>query len=113
MPHRFKEGDRVVVRERMTRRQSQIMSAILQYQWNHDGRSPKLKEIGEAVGLRSLNSVVYQILRLQVAGYLNGSFREHRALRVLRMPGKVIRDYKIIWRTINGKLVYVGGSDDA
>lgn len=45
-------------------RVSAIFDFIVQYKQEHDGNSPTIREIGDAVGLRSSSTVNYYLQRL-------------------------------------------------
>jgi SOS-response transcriptional repressor LexA len=54
----------------LTDRQIEILNFIHEYQTEH-GFVPAMREIGEAVGIRSTSAVSYQINRLVLLGYIS------------------------------------------
>jgi SOS-response transcriptional repressor LexA len=69
----------------MSARQRQIVAFIADYTAAY-GYPPTYREIGAAVGLRSLNTVRYQLGRLAELGVLEGRPAARRA-RTLRLVG--------------------------
>lgn len=83
----------------LTKRQFQILNAILRYQREHS-YSPTFREVADAVGIRNLTVLDYHLHRLQANGYLAPrAYKATRALQVLKMP------YEIIWQMVDGELV--------
>lgn len=84
----------------MTKRQFQILSAILRFQREH-GYPPSQREVAKAVGI-SAEKVWFAEKGLKAEGYLQRDGYMHsarRCLRVLKMPGE------IIWQMVDGELV--------
>jgi repressor LexA len=69
----------------LTWRQRKILQVIRQ-SVQHRGYPPSRREIGEAVGLTSTSSVLYQLSTLQSKGYLRWEAGRPRTLEV-RLPG--------------------------
>jgi len=93
----------------MTKRQSQVTKAILDYQLRN-GRSPTLKELGERLGICP-RAVTYQLVHLETLGYLrrDGSGSYGNGTRVLEVvwPAKnIIRPKTLLWRMVDGELLY-------
>ena len=60
-----------------------IQRSIAQY-----GYPPSMREIGDAVGLKSLSSVTHQLNQLELSGYLRRDAGKTRAMEVLiDLPG--------------------------
>ena len=60
-----------------------IQRSIAQY-----GYPPSMREIGDAVGLKSLSSVTHQLGQLELSGYLRRDAGKTRAMEVLiDLPG--------------------------
>jgi len=70
------------VRKPLTAKQSAILEAI-QESIAGRGYPPSMREIGDAVGLRSLSSVTHQLNQLELAGRLRRDPNRPRAMEVL------------------------------
>ena len=57
-----------------------IQRSIAQY-----GYPPSMREIGDAVGLKSLSSVTHQLGQLELSGYLRRDAGKTRAMEVLKI----------------------------
>ena len=66
----------------LTKRQAQIINAIIRYKQNNDGISPTYDELAHMVGLPSASTVKHHIDRLHKAGIL-----DFRGVRNIRIPG--------------------------
>jgi len=93
----------------MTKRQGQVMEAILNHQLQK-GRSPSLKELGKRLGLRPLSAQHY-LRELEALGHLrrNGSGAYSYGTRTLEVvwPAKnLIRPRWLLWRMVDGELLY-------
>ncbi len=73
-------------RKALTTRQRQILEAITSSTEKH-GYPPTMREIGDAVGLKSLSSVTHQLGQLEKAGYVRRDPRLPRAIEVLGPDG--------------------------
>lgn len=71
--------------EPLTDRQSRILDAIRQ-SIARNGYPPSWREIADAVGLASDDSVGYQLGKLEEKGYLRRSPRKSRAIELLTPP---------------------------
>lgn len=69
-------------RKSLTTRQRQILAAIQESIERH-GYPPTMREMGEAVGLKSLSSVTHQLTQLERLGYVRRDPRLPRAIEVL------------------------------
>lgn len=67
--------------QKLTKRQRQILDVIVQHQ-NDRGYPPSVREIGEAVGLRSPATVKSHLDNLRDAGYLERDPAKPRAIQV-------------------------------
>jgi len=89
----------------MTKRQSQVIQAIIRYQQER-GRSPSLREIGKMIGLRSESQVHHHVNRLKMLGFLAFTkFEQKRSLQVLYPVDCVIRPKfpdDLIWWMVDG-----------
>ena len=61
-----------------------ILISIINYIEQHDGRSPTLREIGEAVGIKSLGHISYHIKSLEEDGYIQRDGHKSRSITVLK-----------------------------
>lgn len=71
--------------ESLSKRQQMILEIITSITAER-GYPPTLREIGAAVGLKSLSSVQYQLNVLQTRGYINRDATRARALEVRTQP---------------------------
>lgn len=69
-------------RKSLTTRQRQILESIQDSIEKH-GYPPTMREMGEAVGLKSLSSVTHQLTQLERLGYVRRDPRLPRAIEVL------------------------------
>ncbi len=61
---------------------------VIQRSIAHHGYPPSMREIGDAVGLKSLSSVTHQLNQLELSGYLRRDPGKTRAMEVLiDLPG--------------------------
>ncbi len=61
---------------------------VIQNSIAHHGYPPCMREIGDAVGLKSLSSVTHQLGQLELSGYLRRDPGKTRAMEVLiDLPG--------------------------
>ncbi|MFI8593508.1 transcriptional repressor LexA [Microbacterium sp. NPDC078428] len=61
---------------------------VIQRAIQRQGYPPSMREIGDAVGLRSLSSVTHQLNQLELSGYLRRDSGKTRAIEVLiDLPG--------------------------
>lgn len=75
----------VTPKTKLTARQRQILEMVHQHVEEH-GYPPSVREIGDAVGLRSPSSVHTQLLTLETKGYLRRDPTKPRALELGRDP---------------------------
>ena len=74
-------------RKALTAKQESILAAI-QASIAQSGYPPSMREIGDAVGLKSLSSVTHQLNQLELAGRIRRDPNRPRALEVLiDLPG--------------------------
>lgn len=71
----------------LTERQQQIVDFIVAYTAEHSF-PPTMREIAEAIGTKSSNSVVGHLLRLQRAGIVTWEANTPRTVRVLAKPAE-------------------------
>jgi SOS-response transcriptional repressor LexA len=62
-----------------TPRQLQVLNALV----SRDGRSPSFQEVGDRVGLRSLNAVARHIRILERRGLIAKEAKKRRSIKVL------------------------------
>ncbi|KQS15860.1 transcriptional repressor LexA [Frigoribacterium sp. Leaf186] len=79
-PRRPESG--LLPRKELTAKQATILAAITE-SIGHRGYPPSMREIGDAVGLRSLSSVTHQLNQLELAGRIRRDPNRPRALEVL------------------------------
>lgn len=73
----------------MTNAQKTILQAIKQYIWVH-GYPPTVREIGDAVGLKSSSSVTHHLCKMLEEGVIE---TDHPgAPRAIRVPGYEFRE---------------------
>ena len=81
------ERPRTRRRKSLSDKQMAILEVIQRSIAQH-GYPPSMREIGDAVGLRSLSSVTHQLNQLELSGYLRRDAGKTRALEVLiDLPG--------------------------
>src|SRR5690606_9952134 len=74
-------------RKSLSEKQLAILEVIQRSIARH-GYPPSMREIGDAVGLKSLSSVTHQLNQLELSGYLRRDAGKTRALEVLiDLPG--------------------------
>jgi len=95
----------------MTKRQGQVMKAILDYQLQN-GRSPSRKELGKRLGILP-RCVPYHLRNLERLGHLRrdggpgaGYCYGTRALEVVWPVKNLIRPRWLLWRMVDGELLY-------
>lgn len=87
------DDEGIVERPRTRRRKSlsdkqMAILEVIQRSIAQHGYPPSMREIGDAVGLRSLSSVTHQLNQLELSGYLRRDAGKTRALEVLiDLPG--------------------------
>jgi repressor LexA len=69
----------------LTDRQQRMLDVIVA-SIRENGYPPSMREIGDAVGLRSSSSVTHQLNQLELAGYIRRDPNRPRALEVLAAP---------------------------
>jgi repressor LexA len=69
----------------LTEKQHQIVDFIVAYTAEH-GFPPTMREMAEAIGTKSSNSVAGHLLRLQRAGVVTWEMNKPRTVRVLAKP---------------------------
>ncbi|MBF4601559.1 transcriptional repressor LexA [Frigoribacterium sp. VKM Ac-1396] len=79
-PRRAESG--LLPRKELTAKQATILAAITE-SIGRRGYPPSMREIGDAVGLRSLSSVTHQLNQLELAGRIRRDPNRPRALEVL------------------------------
>lgn len=81
------EAPRTRRRKSLSPKQMAILEVIQNSIANH-GYPPSMREIGDAVGLKSLSSVTHQLGQLELSGYLRRDPGKTRAMEVLiDLPG--------------------------
>jgi SOS-response transcriptional repressor LexA len=76
--------------DRGTRRRAAILEFVLEYQEQH-GYGPCIREIGEAVGLKSSSSVWFHLLKLQQEGRVSREAHKPRCVASTLAPAS--RDF--------------------
>jgi SOS-response transcriptional repressor LexA len=71
---------------KLTQRQNEILNFIMKTS-QENGFQPSYREIGEAVGLKSVSSVNYQLSQIEAKGYLRRETGNQRAVRLKTLPG--------------------------
>src|SRR5690606_12689507 len=74
----------------LTIRQKKILETI-QRSIGKNGYPPSMREIGDAVGLKSLSSVTHQLSQLEKLGYIRRDPRRPRAMEIL-LPLQLAED---------------------
>jgi len=67
----------------LTRRQREVILAIIDYQIEHGDRSPSVRELQDALGLGSTNTVFEHLHNLEGKGYLSLEPYTARSVRLL------------------------------
>ncbi|MEV8252033.1 transcriptional repressor LexA [Microbacterium sp. NPDC076768] len=81
------ESPRTRRRKNLSPKQMAILE-VIQHSIAHQGYPPSMREIGDAVGLKSLSSVTHQLGQLELSGYLRRDPGKTRAMEVLiDLPG--------------------------
>lgn len=81
------EAPRTRRRKSLSAKQMAILE-VIQNSIAHHGYPPSMREIGDAVGLKSLSSVTHQLGQLELSGYLRRDPGKTRAMEVLiDLPG--------------------------
>ena len=74
-------------RKQLSEKQLAILE-VIQHSIQVNGYPPSMREIGDAVGLKSLSSVTHQLGQLELSGYLRRDPGKTRAMEVLvDLPG--------------------------
>ena len=61
-----------------------ILCSIINYMEKFDGRSPTLREIGDAVGIKSLGQISYHLKCLEETYYIQRNDHKSRSIKVLK-----------------------------
>jgi len=67
----------------LTHRQREVILAIVNYHLEHDGRSPSLRELQEALGLGSTSTVSAHLWNLEHKGYITSEPFTARSIRLV------------------------------
>jgi len=67
----------------LTHRQREVVHAIVNYQLEHGGRSPSLRELGDALGLGSTSTVSMHLWNLEQKGFITSEPFAHRSVRLV------------------------------
>jgi SOS-response transcriptional repressor LexA len=67
----------------LTRRERDVVLAILDYQLEHDGRSPSIRELRDALGLASTNTISEHLCNLEKKGYITCEPFTARSVRLV------------------------------
>ena len=87
-----REKPRTRRRKSLSDKQLAILEVIQRSIARH-GYPPSMREIGDAVGLKSLSSVTHQLNQLELSGYLRRDAGKTRAMEVLiDLPGHLDRE---------------------
>ncbi|MBD8584090.1 MULTISPECIES: transcriptional repressor LexA [unclassified Frigoribacterium] len=93
-------------RKALTAKQESILAAI-QASIAQSGYPPSMREIGDAVGLKSLSSVTHQLNQLELAGRIRRDPNRPRALEVLGEPAPVATVTSILSTSDDGDTAHV------
>ncbi|TWX34156.1 transcriptional repressor LexA [Frigoribacterium sp. ACAM 257] len=93
-------------RKALTAKQESILAAI-QASIAQSGYPPSMREIGDAVGLKSLSSVTHQLNQLELAGRIRRDPNRPRALEVLGDPAPVAAVTSILSTSDDGDTAHV------
>jgi repressor LexA len=93
-------------RKALTAKQESILAAI-QASIAQSGYPPSMREIGDAVGLKSLSSVTHQLNQLELAGRIRRDPNRPRALEVLGDPVPVAPVTSILSTSDDGDTAHV------
>jgi repressor LexA len=93
-------------RKALTAKQESILAAI-QASIAQSGYPPSMREIGDAVGLKSLSSVTHQLNQLELAGRIRRDPNRPRALEVLGDAAPVATVTSIISTSDDGDTAHV------
>jgi repressor LexA len=93
-------------RKALTAKQDSILTAI-QASIAQRGYPPSMREIGDAVGLKSLSSVTHQLNQLELAGRIRRDPNRPRALEVLGDPAPVASVTSILSTSDDGDTAHV------
>jgi repressor LexA len=93
-------------RKALTAKQDSILTAI-QASIAQRGYPPSMREIGDAVGLKSLSSVTHQLNQLELAGRIRRDPNRPRALEVLGEPTPVASVTSILSTSDDGDTAHV------
>jgi repressor LexA len=93
-------------RKALTAKQDSILTAI-QASIAQRGYPPSMREIGDAVGLKSLSSVTHQLNQLELAGRIRRDPNRPRALEVLGDPAPVAPVTNILSTSDDGDTAHV------
>lgn len=102
------EEDDVSPAERQVKRRRKSLSEkqlaileVIQRSIARNGYPPSMREIGDAVGLKSLSSVTHQLGQLELSGYLRRDPGKTRAMEVLiDLPGSAAENPADIMPTV-------------
>jgi len=89
--------------ESLTTRQKQILEFIRR-QIRERGYPPSVREIGEAVGLRSSSTVHGHLARLEGKGYLRRDPTKPRAIELLDDPTRVLQHQRLVSVPLVGRV---------
>jgi len=67
----------------LTHRQREVVHAIVDYQIEHGGRSPSLRELRDALGVTSVATVFAHLCNLEKKGYLTSEPFTARSVRLV------------------------------
>ena len=87
MPSGARDKPQTRRRKSLSEKQMAILE-VIQRSISRHGYPPSMREIGDAVGLKSLSSVTHQLNQLELSGYLRRDPGKTRAMEVLiDLPG--------------------------
>lgn len=70
----------------LTRKQSELLTYVAQYQELNGGASPSFEEMKNAIGLRSKSGVHRLMTALKERGFVATPFNAVRAIQVVKLP---------------------------
>ena|SRR5579859_557126 len=72
----------------LTKRQRAMLDFIITFKLSNDGNPPTHREIGEAVGISSVGVVHYNLMRLELLGFIRMSDHNKMSKRICVVGGQ-------------------------
>src|SRR5258708_36236559 len=70
--------------QKLSNVQQRILSSIIKYTVNNDGRPPTYREIGQEVRITSLGQIAYHLKALEEKGYIQRVRNRSRSIKVVK-----------------------------